>query len=190
MRIVCPSCCESFPIECGFADIDGKKLSALFADMEPVLGRAVLGYLRLFKPAKKQMRTVRAVRVIEELLVLVRPGSVCRDERGGLRRPAPQAIWAAAIEQMLAVPEKLQLPLSNHHYLRAIVYGLADQADATRERARDTELRTKREAPRAESSLQAELAYLVNQFQLGVISKDECEQRSAAARAKSTGDRL
>ncbi len=60
MRITCPNCCESYPIDAGFADDDGKRLAALFAGMEPVLGRAVIGYLRLFRPAKTALRTVRA----------------------------------------------------------------------------------------------------------------------------------
>lgn len=190
MRVTCPNCCESYPIDAGFADDDGKRLAALFAGMEPVLGRAVIGYLRLFRPAKSALRTSRAIRLVEELLDLVRPGTVCRDERNGLRRPAPPAVWAAGIEQLLAAPGKLQLPLSNHHYLRAVVHGLADQVDASAERTKEADLRagTRRSGPSAaaprETPLQAQLAYLREQLRIGAIDEAEHDRQAAAARIK------
>lgn len=141
MHLTCPTCAERFPLAAGLADEDGKRLAALFAIMEPVLGRAVISYLRCFKPPRQALRTARAVRVVAELQALVETGDVCRDERGGVRRPATPALWAAGIEQLLAAPGKLNLPLANHHYLRAIVYGLADQADAAHERQREADRR-------------------------------------------------
>lgn len=77
MRVTCPNCSESYPIDAGFADDDGKRLASLFASMEPVLGRAVISYLRLFKPPKSTLRSARAIRIVEELLDLVRTGSMC-----------------------------------------------------------------------------------------------------------------
>lgn len=190
LRITCPNCCETYPIDAGFADDDGKRLAALFAGMEPVLGRAVIGYLRLFKP-KTALRTARAIKIVEELLALVNAGTVCRDERGGLRRPASPAIWAAGIEQMLAAPGKLTLPLANHHYLRAIVYGLADQADAAAERQREAQVRVgnRPPAPSAprETPLQAQLAYLASQLRLGAITQAEHDAQADAARIKLGG---
>lgn len=190
MRVTCPNCCESYPIDAGFADDDGKRLAALFAGIEPVLGRAAISYLRLFRPVKSALRTSRAIRLVEELLDLVRPGTVCRDERGGLRRPAPPAVWAAGIEQLLAAPGKLTLPLSNHHYLRAVVYGLADQADAAAERQREADARvgTRRGGPSdatvRETPLQVELAFLRDQLRLGAIDQTTHDDRAGAARIK------
>lgn len=194
MRITCPNCCETYPIDAGFADDDGKRLAALFAGMEPMLGRAVLSYLRLFKPPKSALRSVRAARIVEELLDLVRTGTVCRDERAGLRRPASPALWAQGIEQMLATPGKLQLPLANHHYLRAIVYGLADQADAVGERRREADARAGKrpagpsDAPLRESPLQAHLAWLRQQQQYGALTPEQFEAECAAAHIKFGGE--
>jgi len=193
MRITCPNCSEPYPIEAGFAADDGKRLAALFADMEPVLGRAVLGYLRLFRPPKSALRTVRAIKIVEELLVLVRAGTVCRDERGGIRRPASAAVWSAGIEQLLAAPGKLTLPLANHHYLRAVVYGLADQADAAAEKQREADARAGHRpagpydrAP-VESRLRNQLAWLRQQLDMGAISAEEHEAQVAAARISLGG---
>lgn len=41
MQLQCPCCGEQFPVEAGFADTDGKRLAALFAGLDPKLGRAI-----------------------------------------------------------------------------------------------------------------------------------------------------
>ncbi len=150
MKITCPSCCAQFPIEAGLLEDEGKRLAAVVADMEPVLARAALGYLRLFRPPKTALRMARAAKILRELAELVGTGTVCRDERSGVRRRATPAMWATGIEQMLQQrSSSLQLPLSNHNYLRALVYGIADSADATNERSREKALR-RGERPAAE----------------------------------------
>jgi len=190
LRITCPNCCESYPIDAGFADDDGKRLAALFAGMEPVLGRAVISYLRLFKPAKTSLRTARAIRIVDDLLALVRTGTVCRDERGGIRRPATPAMWAAGIEQLIAAPGKLSLPLANHHYLRAVVFGLADSEDAVSERAKEADMRVgkHRAGPSAnvvpEGKLQAHLAWLAQQLRLGAIDQTTHDAEVLRARER------
>lgn len=190
MHLTCPSCHERFPIAAGFIDDDGKRLAALLADMEPVLGRAVVAYLRLFKPAKQGLRTARAVKIVQALNQLVRTGTVCRDERGGVRRPASPAMWADGIEQMLAEAGRLTLPLANHHYLRAIVYGLADKADADRERQREKDLRAgHRPAPVSENpdrqrqnALREALRRIETDVELGIIDAAKAKTMKQAAR--------
>lgn len=190
MHLTCPSCHERFPIAAGFIDDDGKRLAALLADMEPVLGRAVIAYLRLFKPAKQGLRTARAVKIVRDLLDLVHLGTVCRDERGGVRRPASPAMWADGIEQMLAESGGLSLPLSNHRYLRAVVFGLADKVDADRERQREKDLRAgHRPAPVSETTdkrrqveLREALRRIETDLQLKLIDQDEAKRRTSAAR--------
>lgn len=182
MQVTCPTCAVDFPIEAGFADADGKRLAALFADMEPTLGRAVLGYLRLFKPAKSGLRMARSIKLVQELLVLVNAGSVCRDERGGVRRPASPATWTAAIEQILATRDKLVLPLQNHNYLRAIAFAIADSADAAVERKTEADKRVGkvRHAPSVITDPKSEkLAFLKTQLGYGVLTPEEYERKVA-----------
>lgn len=193
MQVHCPCCGEAFPLEAGFMEADGKRLAALLAGMQPELGRAVIGYLRLFKPAKQALRTARAVKLVAALNALVETGDVCRDERGGVRRPATPAHWAQGMEQMLQQVGKLSLPLANHHYLRAIVYGLADAADAQAERAHEAALRQpsriarpgRPEAP--ENKLTRELRYLEQLYSYGSISAEERDERARETRARLAG---
>ena len=189
MRLTCPCCDTEFPIEAGFSEADGKRFAALVAELEPALGRAVLAYLRLFKPNKTALRLSRATRIVDELMMLVRAGTVCRDERAGMRRPADQTVWAAGIEQMLAAREGLSLPLDNHNYLRAVVYGLADKADAKAEHAREAAARTRIAAGSSlaapgESRLDAQLRWLRQQFERGQITESQHQESIADAKAK------
>jgi hypothetical protein len=188
MQVTCPCCHESFPIAAGFLEADGKRLAALLADMEPVLGRAVLAYLRLFKPAKQGLRTARAVKLVAELGVLVREGTVCRDERTSARRAATPAMWAQGIDQLLQQTDRLTLPLANHHYLRAIVYGIADQADAAAERQREADKRAGRHlAPASDGgdaasqrmARQEAIGRLLADFNLKLIDQAEFDRRAA-----------
>jgi hypothetical protein len=133
MRVSCPCCATEFPIEAGMIEADGKRLAAMLAGMEPALGRAALGYLRLFKPAKQGLRLARAVKIVQELAGLIDAGRVCADERVGVWRAATPALWAAGIEQLLATPPS-GLPLGGHAYLRKVVFTLAEKHEAEAEK--------------------------------------------------------
>lgn len=191
MRATCPDCGTQGHVSAFFAEDDGKRLAAILAGMAPELGRATIAYLGLFKPAKTALRMARAVKLAQELDTLASAGSVCRDERGGVRRPCSAATWAAGIEVMLAQRASLSLPLENHNYLRAVVYGMADKADAAAERQREEDARTGRgrtatatKAEPAESKLQNQLSWIVNQQRAGLMTPEEAEAERAKANAK------
>ena len=132
LRMTCPACGRVGDAEAFLVEDEAKRLAVSFAPMDPALGRAVLSYLRLFKPHSQALRLGRAVKIVGELMVLVESGTVCRDERSDVRRAATPSMWAAGIEQMLASPPS-GLPLANHHYLRAVVFGIADSSEAKAE---------------------------------------------------------
>lgn len=141
IKLTCPECSAQYPIAAGLIDDDGKRLAALTGEMEPAMARAALSYLKFFKPAKTSLRTSRALVILQELHELVRSGTVCKDERGGMRRPATFRAWIAGIENMHQVEARLTLPLANHNYLRSIVFGLADGIDAKAEATHDAGIR-------------------------------------------------
>lgn len=190
MLATCPHCAFQGEVEVFFADAEGKRLAAVMAELPSEVGRAVLAYLRLFKPAKTALRTARAVKLAREVAELIRAGTVCKDERGGVRRPASPAMWAAGIEQMLAQRDRLSLPLETHGYLRAVVFGLADQVDAQAERQRESDARAGRhlDAPAKavltprETPLERQLNWIAQQVGYGAMSPEEAEQKRAEAR--------
>lgn len=195
MHVCCPCCGTEFPIEAGFAEGDGKRLAAVFAELDPAIGRAALPYLRLFKPPKTALRMSRAAAIARELADLVATGSVCRDERGGVRRPATATHWVAGIEQMLAQRDRLELPLGNHNYLRTVVFGLADKADADAERSREKAAQQGRGTgravappPKEASRLDEAIAYIRQMVHLGKLDQDKADRQIAELRAKEAND--
>ncbi|ARU87084.1 hypothetical protein [Pseudomonas sp. M30-35] len=179
MQMQCPCCGEQFPFEAGFADADGKQLAALFAKLEPKLGRAVLNYLRLFSPAKRGLRMTKAIRIVEELLALVESSQVQRDARTTESKPAPPRLWAAGIEQMIAQRDRLSLPLESHNYLRAVVFGIASDPVQVKAIA---PVKPPRSASTPQQAVQEEIGRIDADVRLGIIDKEEGMRRVAALR--------
>jgi len=177
MQLTCPCCGEQFPLEAGMADDEGKRLAALFAGMDPKLGKAVLQYLRLFSPAKRSLRTSKAIRLVEDLLALVTPGTVTRDARTTDTRRATPTLWAMGIEQMLIAREKLTLPLDNHHYLRAVVFGLAGDTQAVAAAAEASRARPAGTGPLRTDDYFLKLSQINGDESKGLISPEEAEKR-------------
>jgi hypothetical protein len=179
MRVQCPCCAEQYPLEAGLQDDNGKRLAALFAGLEPKLGRAVLAYLRLFSPAKRSLRMTRAIKLVEELVALVEAGAVSRDARTNESRPATSRMWALGIEQMLQQRERLQLPLENHNYLRAVVWGIATDPQQVQMAAVSAPSRA-RAVSTIQQDFQEQIGRIDADVLLGIIDKEDGERRKTA----------
>ena len=192
MRATCPDCGAQAHVTAFFVEDDGKRLAMTVAGLEPELGRALLGYLGLFKPPKTALRMARAAKLAQEVAELVAAGNVCKDERGGVRRVTTPATWAAGIEQMLAQRGSLSLPLESHGYLRAVVFGLADKADAADERQREADARAGKHlaSPSGKSDTSSESPYenrlrWINQTQhAGGFTAEEAKEERRKARER------
>lgn len=188
MRVSCPCCATEFPIEAGLIEADGKRLAAMLAGMEPALGRAALGYLRLFKPAKQGLRLARAVKIVQELAGLIDAGRVCADERVGVWRAATPALWAAGIEQLLATPPS-GLPLGGHAYLRKVVFTLAEKHEADAERRREEDRQKGRHrnitaAPQEEDRITNAIRYADQMLSVGAWSREQRDAYIAEVRIR------
>lgn len=185
VQVTCPECQASFPLSAGFFDADGKRLAMVLAGAEPALGRAVIRYLALHKPAKQALRLARAAKLAEEVIALATAPEVCRH---GTARPNRTAYWVQAIEQMTEARGKLRLPLSGHGYLVEVAAGLADQADAVAERAREEQLRQGRRGEPSgarASALEGAISYAHGMVDLGQWTREQAEAYIDQARAKA-----
>ena len=196
MLASCPSCAFQGEIEAFFAEGEGKRLAAIMAELPPECGRSMMAYLRLFKPPKTGLRPARWIKLSSQVLALVQAGSVCRDERSGVRRAATPQLWAEGMEIMLAQRDSLTLPLETHGYLRAVVFGLADKADAAIERKREMDARAgnhlaqpsgKSDAVVGESPLQRQLKWIEQMEGVGGFTSEEAEAERQKAHAKYGG---
>lgn len=185
----CPSCGFTGQIEAFLIEPEAKRAIARVAALDAAIGKVIGQYLRLFGTGKRGVQLRRAVALIDELAVMIEAGTVCRDERVGVRRPASPAMWAAGLEHLIANPPSGAL--QNHHYLRAVVFGLADQADAQAERQREESARTGRRAPNrqspADDPVSNAIAWARQMVDFGRFTEQEAEEHVAKARAKAAG---
>lgn len=82
------------------------------------LGKALIGYLGLFRPVKTSLTFERVATILNELSPMITAGKIQRD---GREFPAPAESWIYAINQMLASRQTLKLPMKSHGYLLEII---------------------------------------------------------------------
>lgn len=137
MRLRCPVCHAESAIEAWVEDDAARELMGLLAGLDAPLGRALVAYLGLWRPASRALSWERALRIAREVLAL---------DADALR-------LAAALSQTV---EQLRLkrdggdvrPLTGHNYIKRVLEGMPSGAVAAVERAQDAPRRIER-APSA-----------------------------------------
>jgi len=154
MNVTCPSCGAEMDLDVLLAHEDSRQALAQLAAVSLPLGKVVLQYLRLFKPASRAMSHSRTVKLITELLPDLQRGAI---ERKGREWDAPTEAWRIAIEHVLAMRDKgaLTLPLTSHGYLYEVLAGMADKLEAQAERDTETQRRHRRSAGDAQPAAAA-----------------------------------
>lgn len=138
MKLVCPACGSVNSLD-SLVGHDGARaaLAELAALSGPFAG-AVLRYLALFRPEKRQLSFDRVASLLAELNPMIIEARITRNGRA---YAAPREVWVAAIDSILASRDRLTLPLKSHGYLLEIIIGQIHKAEQAAE--------TKREAGRA-----------------------------------------
>ena len=133
MRLVCPCCGAACAAEAWQNDADARRALAALCNLPKEVQPVSFRYLALFRPGQKALSWARAVKLLEELNELIRPGWV--GGKGQVDRDCPPALWAEAIERMAVIPG-LARPLKNHNYLRQVAWTLAEGHDRRADQAR------------------------------------------------------
>lgn len=143
MNVTCPSCGADMDLDVLLAHEDSRQALAQLASISIPLGKVVLQYLRLFKPATRAMSHSRTVKLIGELLPDLQRQRI---DRKGRDWEAPHEAWRIAIEHVLAMRDKgsLTLPLTSHGYLYEVLCGMADKLEAQAERETEATRRERR----------------------------------------------
>ena len=138
MKLNCPSCGAVMSLDVLISN-DGAREAVMAALALPApLGKLLVQYIALFRPAQRQLSFDRVKSLLTELAPMI---EAARIERSARTWAAPLEYWKAAIEEMLAKRDKLSLPLKSHGYLLEIIAGYANKAEGATE--------TKREQARA-----------------------------------------
>lgn len=137
----CPACGAELDIAVLFAhQADHQALARLIAVSVP-LGARVMQYIGLHTPAKQRLTAAKKIKLLMQLLPDLERQAVTRN---GREWAAPLALWAQAIDSMLASRDagRLDLPLKGHGYLYAVLQGLADKLEGAAEAKAEANKRT------------------------------------------------
>ena len=136
MRLVCPCCGAAASIEAWTNDANARSFMGVLTKLPREVQGLALPYIGLFRNGKRGLPWPKALRVLTELSRHMEPGTVQWD--GCEVRPAPPALWARAIEAVLArSPEAL----GNHNYLKHTAWQLAKDLAVQAERDREVQIR-------------------------------------------------
>jgi hypothetical protein len=134
MRLSCPACGSTISLDAALAHEGARDAVMIALQLPAPLGKLLIQYVALFRPARRALSLDRLASLLGELLPLIEAAQI---ERNGRAWPAPQDTWRAALEQMIAGRDKLTLPLKSHGYLLEIIAGIAGKSEAVAEQKRE-----------------------------------------------------
>lgn len=102
----CPTCHGHVTLDALAQDDAARELLALFAGLDAPLGRALIGYLGLFRPSKRDLSHDRALRLAREALAL------CSDS---------MRLARALGDTVESIRGKGGAVLKNHNYLARVL---------------------------------------------------------------------
>ncbi len=131
MKTTCPACGAVNSLD-ALIGHDAARSILVRALEQTQIGKRLIRYVALFRPAERQLSWDRTKSLLSELLDMVEAGKV---ERHGRTWAAPTEYWIGALDEMLARRDtgKLSLPLKSHGYLLEIITGNANKAEAKQE---------------------------------------------------------
>lgn len=130
MKLNCPACGATASLDVLIGN-DGAREAVMTALKLPApIGKLLVQYVALFRPAQRQLSFDRVANILGELLPMIEAGRI---ERSGRQWPAPLDYWKAALEDMLAKRDRLTLPLKGHGYLLEVIAGMANKAEGAQE---------------------------------------------------------
>ena len=113
----CPVCHSNLHLDALVNDAAASELLALIAPLDGGLGRALVAYIGLFRPAKSDLSFSRALKLANETLAL-------SNNRDWLRVALSQTV--ASLRAARATGQSRTL--TNHNYLRKVLSSIDDQA--------------------------------------------------------------
>lgn len=142
--IACPVCSSELSLEHLLGHLDDEQAFSRLVALSVPMAHLVVRYIGLFTPEKQRLTLRKKVRLIQQLLPDLQREAITHK---GREWPAPLANWGRAIEQMLVARTagRIELPMSGHGYLYAVIAGMADKVEAQAEREAEE---TKRHGPR------------------------------------------
>lgn len=137
MKLSCPACGSLSSLDALLGNEGAREAVMAALAMPAPLGKLMVQYLALFRPAQRQLSFDRVANLLNELQPMIAAAKI---ERNGRICSAPQDYWKQAIEEMLNKRDKLTLPLKNHGYLLTIIENYSNKAEARKEQQHEDKL--------------------------------------------------
>lgn len=131
-ELSCPVCGTTISMEHLLINADDRSVVLRLLAMGTPIGAAVGQYTRLFDPPKSRLTMRKQARIVKELVPDIERRAITHRGRDWA---VPLPMWEAGIDQMLDARNagKLDLPMTSHRYLYAILAALADKAEGQQE---------------------------------------------------------
>lgn len=132
MKLKCPACGALASLDI-LLTTEGAREAILLAMQFPApLGKRLIQYLALFRPATRELSFDRVASLLNEILPDIQSGKI---RRAGRDWSLLQDYWLLAIDTVLAARDagRLTLPLKGHGYLYEVLVGIADKAEGRKE---------------------------------------------------------
>ncbi|ABE50983.1 hypothetical protein [Methylobacillus flagellatus] len=126
MRLSCPACGATISLDAAIGHEGAREAIQIALRLPASLGKTLLLYIGLFRPAQRNLSMDRVANLLNELLPMIEAAKI---ERNGKQLAAPLDYWAQALNEMINKRESLTLPLKSHGYLLTIIAGYADKAE-------------------------------------------------------------
>lgn len=120
MKCKCPACGAQLSLDVLMQHEAASEAVLTALSVSGEFGKALIGYLGLFRPAKTALQMDRVATLINELLPDVQSGKICRN---GQVYQAPIESWIYALKSAVGQRHTLKLPLKSHGYLYEIIAG-------------------------------------------------------------------
>lgn len=136
MKLKCPACGALASLDV-LLTAEGARDAVLLALQFPApLGKRLIQYLALFRPATRELSFDRVATLLTEILPDIQAAKI---KRGGRELVMPLDYWQLGIDAVLAARDagRLTLPMKGHSYLYEILAGMVDKAEAKRETERE-----------------------------------------------------
>ena len=129
---VCPWCHYEVPLIALFNDAEARAAFVKLAELSMPLGARVLRYVALFGTARQRVTTRGELRLVAQLLPDLQRRAITHKGRDWT---APLTVWDEAFEEVFSARDSgaLELPLTSHGYLYAVIQRLSDRHEAKAE---------------------------------------------------------
>lgn len=131
MKLTCPNCYETLSLSALIEHDAAREAVRLALEFPAPMGKQLIQYTSLFKPAQRALSMDRFASIISELLPMIQAAQI---ERHSRIWPAPLPYWQQAFESMWITRDKLTLPLKSHGYLLEVIAGYANKDEGKQER--------------------------------------------------------